>query len=62
MIILNSSLILTNSLDSHHALALPDLGLEVVDAGGGDPHLGGGQRPALVHGARVEDGGGPVHP
>ena len=27
---------------------------------GGDPDLGGGKHPALVHGARVEDGRGPV--
>ena len=51
-----------NSLDAHHPLSLPDLGLEVVNAGCGDPDLGGGQHSALVHGAGVEDGSGPVHP
>ena len=51
---------IVNSLDSHYPLGLPDLGLEVSDAGGGDPDLGGGKQPALVHGARVEDGRSPV--
>ena len=52
----------SDKLDSHYPRGLPDLGLEVFDAGGGDPDLGGGKHPALVHGARVEDGRGPVDP